>query len=189
MDEAAFAAQQAAYYFKYQNAPLRNAAQWPDPTKLQIAKLPAPEGGVGGTVFWDTGAVLFKNGGNKEKAVEFFTALATDERIWSNSVTGNPDEGIFPAGQVPVLQSQWAQWEATPPDWLVANPWAKSIYDSLETASAIAPCVLAIKQFDTARPEWHKYLSGDVADAKTAATAAMDAVRAVFKAETGQDAQ
>ena len=88
-----------------------------------------------------------------------------------------------------MLQSQWAQWEATPPDWLVANPWAKSIYDSLANASAIAPCVLAIKQFDTARPEWHKYLSGEVADAKTAATAAMDAVRAVFEAETGQAAQ
>jgi multiple sugar transport system substrate-binding protein len=189
VDEAAFAAQQAAYYFKYQNAPLRNAAQWPDPTKLQIAKLPAPEGGVGGTVFWDTGAVLFKNGQNKEKAVEFFTALSKDERIWSNSVTGNADEGILPAGQVPVLQSLWAQWETTPPDWLAANPWARSVYDSLANASAIAPSVLAIKQFDTARPEWHKYLSGDVADAKTAATAAMDAVRKVFEEETGQAAQ
>lgn len=189
VDEAAFAAQQAAYYFKYQNAPLRQAAQWPDPTKLQIAKLPAPEGGVGGTVFWDTGAVLFKHGQNKEKAVEFFTALSKDERIWSNSVTGNPDEGILPAGQIPVLQSLWSQWEASPPEWLAANPFARSIYDSLENASAIAPCILAIKQFDTARPEWHKYLSGEVADAKTAATAAMDAVRAVFKQETGQDPQ
>jgi hypothetical protein len=154
-----------------------------------LGNLPAPEGGVGGTVFWDTGAVLFKNGRNKEKAVEFLTALSNDERIWRNSVVGNPEEGLLPAGQVPVLESLWAEWEASPPDWLAANPWARDIFDSLETASAIAPSVLGIKQFDTARPEWHKYLSGEVADAKTAMTAAMDAVRAEFKRQTGQDAQ
>jgi len=188
-DEAVFASQQAAYYFKYQNAPLRNAAQWPDPSKLGLGKLPAPEGGVGGTVFWDTGAVLFKYGKNKEKAVEFFTALSNDERIWENSVVGNVDEGIFPAGQLPILQSLWAKWEANPPEWLTANPWAQEIYDSLATASAIAPSILAIKQFDTARPEWHKYLSGETPDAKTAMTAAMDAVRAEFKKQTGKDAQ
>ena len=188
-DEAVFAGQQAAYYFKYQNAPLRNAAQWPDPSKLMLGKLPAPEGGVGGTVFWDTGAVLFKYGKNKEKAVEFFNALSNDERIWRNSVVGNADEGIFPAGQLPILQSLWAKWESNPPDWLAANPWAVEIYDSLATASAIAPSILAIKQFDTARPEWHKYLSGEAPDAKTAMTAAMDAVRAEFKRQTGKDAQ
>jgi ABC-type glycerol-3-phosphate transport system substrate-binding protein len=188
-DEAVFAGQQAAYYFKYQNAPLRNAAQWPDPSKLMLGKLPAPEGGVGGTVFWDTGAVLFKFGKNKEKAVEFFNALSTNERIWENSVVGNAEEGIFPAGQLPILQSLWTQWEASPPDWLSANPWAFEIYESLANASAIAPSILAIKQFDTARPEWHKYLSGEVADAKTAMTAAMDAVRAEFKRQTGKDAQ
>ncbi len=188
-DEAVFQSQQAAYYFKYQNAPLRNAAQWPDPSKLMLGKLPAPEGGVGGTVFWDTGAVLFKFGKNKEKAVEFFTALSNDDRIWENSVVGDVEEGIFPAGQLPILQSKWAAWAESPPDWLAANPWAQDIYDSLATASAIAPSILAIKQFDTARPEWHKYLSGEVADAQTAGTAAMDAVRAEFKRQTGQDAQ
>jgi ABC-type glycerol-3-phosphate transport system substrate-binding protein len=188
-DEAVFQAQQAAYYFKYQNAPLRTAAQWPDPSKLVLAKLPAPEGGAGGTVFWDTGAVLFKFGKNKEKAVEFFTAVSTDERIWENSVVGNAEEGIFPAGQLPVLQSLWTEWESNPPDWLAANPWAREIYDSLASASAIAPSILAITQFDVARPEWHKYLSGETADAKTAMTAAMDAVRAEFKRQTGQDAQ
>jgi ABC-type glycerol-3-phosphate transport system substrate-binding protein len=188
-DEAVFQAQQAAYYFKYQNAPLRTAAQWPDPSKLVLARLPAPEGGAGGTVFWDTGAVLFKYGKNKDKTVEFFTALSEDERIWENSVVGDPAEGIFPAGQLPILQSLWKEWETNPPDWLTANPWAQEIYDSLADASAIAPTILGIKQFDTARPEWHKYLSGETADAKTAATAAMDAVRAEFKRETGKDPQ
>jgi len=189
VEEAAFQAQQAAYSFKYQNSPLRFASQWPDPSKLRISRLPAPEGGAGGTVFWDTGAVLFTYGENKQQAVDFFTALSTDERIWQFSVVGDPEEGIPPAGQLPVLESQWAAWEENPPEWITANPWTWEIRDSLANASAIAPSILAIKQFDTARPEWHKYLTGEVPDAKTAATNAMNAVRAEFKRQTGNDAQ
>jgi multiple sugar transport system substrate-binding protein len=189
VDEAAFAAQQAAYMFKYQNSPLRHASQWPSPDMLMIARLPAPEGGAGGTVFWDTGAVLFKYGVNKEQVVEFFTAFSTDDRVWENSVVGDPAEGIPPSGQLPILQSKWAEWEASPPEWLTANPWARDIYDSLASASAIAPSILAVTQFDVARPEWHKYLTGEVPDAKTAATNAMNAVRAEFKRQTGKDAQ
>ena len=189
VDEAAFQAQQAAYSFKYQNSPLRFASQWPDPSKLMISRLPAPEGGAGGTVFWDTGAVLFKYGKNKERAIDLFTALSTDERIWQYSVIGDPAEGIPPAGQLPVLQSQWTAWEDNPPEWISANPWTWEIYDSLADASAIAPSILAVKQFDTARPEWHKYLTGEVTDAKTAAINAMNAVRAEFKRQTGNDPQ
>ena len=189
VDEAAFASQQAAYYFKYQNAHLRNAAQWQDPSKLMLSKLPAPEGGAGGSVFWNTGAVLFKYGFNKPKAVEFLTAVSKDQRIWQNTVVGSPDEGTLPAGQLPVLQSVWAGWEASTPDWLAANTWAYAIRDSLATAAAIQPSVLTIKQFDIARPIWHTYLSGEEADAKTALTKAYDAVRAEFKNQTGKDAQ
>ena len=189
VEEAAFQGQQAAYSFKYQNSPLRFASQWPDPSKLRISRLPAPEGGAGGTVFWDTGAVLFTHGQNKQQAVDFFTALSTDQRIWEFSVVGDPEEGIPPAGQLPVLESQWAAWEENPPEWISANPWTWEIRDSLADASAIAPSILAIKQFDTARPEWHKYLTGEVTDAKTAGTNAMNAVRAEFKRETGNDAQ
>ena len=36
-DEEAFAARQAAYYVKYQNAPTRFAGTWPDPKVLHIA--------------------------------------------------------------------------------------------------------------------------------------------------------
>ena len=39
-DEEAFAARQAAYYVKYQNAPTRFAGTWPDPKVLHIAGLP-----------------------------------------------------------------------------------------------------------------------------------------------------
>jgi len=189
VDEAAFQAQQAAYFFKYQNSPLRFASQWPDPSKLMISRLPAPEGGAGGTVFWDTGAVLFKYGKNKQQTVDFFTALSTDERIWQNSVVGDPDQGVPPAGQLPVLQSLWTTWKDNPPDWISANPWTWEIHDSLADASAIPPTILAVTQFDVARPEWHKYLTGEVPDAKTAATNAMNAVRAEFKRQTGKDPQ
>ena len=51
------------------------------------------------------------------------------------------------------------------------------------------PSGSVVTQFDVARPEWHKYLTGEVPDAKTAATNAMDAVRAEFKKQTGKDAQ
>jgi hypothetical protein len=88
-----------------------------------------------------------------------------------------------------VLQSLWTTWKDNPPEWISANPWTWEIHDSLADASAIAPTILAIKQFDTARPEWHKYLTGEVPDAKTAATNAMNAVRAEFKRQTGKDAQ
>jgi multiple sugar transport system substrate-binding protein len=188
-DESAFTGQQAAYFFKYQNSPLRYASQWPDPSKLMLSRLPAPEGGAGGTVFWDTGAVLFKYGKNKEQAVDFFTALSTDERFWQESVVGDPAEEILPLGQLPVLESVWTAWKDNPPEWITANPWTWEIYDSLADASAIAPNILGVKQFDTARPEWHKYLTGEVTDAKTAATNAMNAVRAAFKRETGNDPQ
>jgi len=188
VDEAAFAAGQAAYYFKYQNAPLRNAAQWTDPSKLMLAKLPAQAGTAGGSVFWDTGAVLFKYGANKPKAVEFLTAVSKDQRVWKNTVVGNPDEGTTPVGQLPVLQSVWAGWDAAPPDWITANQWVYAIKDSLATSQAIAPSILSIGQFDVARPLWHQYLSGEVADAKTALQNAYDAVRAEFKKQTGKDA-
>jgi multiple sugar transport system substrate-binding protein len=188
-DESAFTGQQAAYFFKYQNSPLRYASQWPDPSKLMLSRLPAPEGGAGGTVFWDTGAVLFKYGKNKEQAVDFFTALSTDERFWQESVVGDPAEEILPLGQLPVLESVWTAWKDNPPEWITANPWTWEIYDSLADASAIAPNILGVKQFDTARPEWHKYLTGEVTDAKTAATNAMNVVRAAFKRETGNDPQ
>ena len=46
----AFGAQQVAYYIKYQNAPLRFAATWSDPSALRLGALPKQKGGAGGTV-------------------------------------------------------------------------------------------------------------------------------------------
>jgi multiple sugar transport system substrate-binding protein len=187
-DEQAFSAQQAAYYVKYQNAHLRMAATWPDPSQVRLAALPVQEGGVGGTVFWDTGAVIFKYGQNKQKAGEFMVTLSKDDRIWQESIAGNTETGIPAVGQLPILQSKWTEWEGNQPEWLAANPWAISIKDGLAKASAIQPSILAATQFTVARPEWIKYLSGDVADAKTALQAAQDAVAAEYKKTTGKDA-
>src|SRR3984893_16794811 len=54
-DEDAFAAQQATYFVKYQNAPLRFAATWPDPSQLQLGPLPKATGREGAALFWTTG--------------------------------------------------------------------------------------------------------------------------------------
>lgn len=187
-DQSVWAAQQAGYYFKYQNAPLTYSQSWPDPTQLRMDALPVQEGGAGGTVFWDTGAVLFTDGANKQKMADFMMAISKDEALWKESLVGNADEGIPAVGQIPVLQSLWAAWDANPPDWLSGAAYAKKFFDGMSKASAIKPTPLSVLQFDTARPEWHKYLSGETADAKTALQKAQDAVAAVYKKQTGQDA-
>lgn len=179
-DEIAFQQQLAAYYIKYQNAPMRFAATWPDPSKLQMSALPVQEGGAGGTVFWDTGAALFTYGANKQQAANYMNALSTDQRIWQESVAGDKDAGVPAVGQLPVLKSIWDEYTTTPPDWLTANPWATTVWESLPKASAIAPSKLSITQFNVAAPFYSKYLSGDTADAKQALTDAYDAVKAEF---------
>lgn len=178
-DEKAFAAQQACYYVKYQNAPLRFAGTWPDPGQLRLSALPVKEGGAGGTVFWDTGAVLFKYGANKQQAAEYLNALTHDQRIWEHSVTGNPPDETA-VGQLPVYMSTWEEYRANTPDWLAENQWAFEIYDGLGNAKAIAPSKLSVTQFDVAAPFYVDYLKGEEADAKTALTKAWDAVMAEY---------
>ena len=177
-DEQAFAAQQAAYYIKYQNAHLRFAGTWPDPSKLRLAALPKAEGGAGGTVFWTTGAVLMKYGKTKQEAADYMQALTTDQRIWEHSVTGAPPEETA-VGQLPVYDSIWAEYKANRPPWL--TDWALSIYDGLGAAKAIQPTRLSIAQFNVAAPEYVKYLKGEEADAKAALQKAQDAAMAEYQ--------
>ena len=179
-DEGAFAAQQVAYYIKYQNAHFRFAGTWPDPKLLRVAALPVQEGGAGGTVFWTTGAVLFKYGFNKQQAADYMNALTHDQRIWEHSVLGDVSKSETAVGQLPVYQSVWDEYKATPPQFITDNPWATAIWDGLGTAKAIAPTPIAITQFDRARPEWHKYLNGEESDAKTAMQKAQDAALAAY---------
>ncbi|MFL5759882.1 MAG: ABC transporter substrate-binding protein [Thermomicrobiales bacterium] len=176
-DEAAFAAQQVAYYVKYENAHLRWSAPWPDPSKLRIAALPVQEGGAGGTVFWTTGAVLFKNGKNKQQAANYMKALTYDQRVWEHSVTGNPPKET-PVGQLPVYKSVWDEYAKNRPAWL--TDWAIAIHDGLDKAKKITPSKLSVTQFDIATPFYVDYLNGKETDAKAALTKAYDAVHAEY---------
>jgi hypothetical protein len=174
-DEKAFAAQQVAYYIKYPNAPLHAASGWPDPSKLRLSALPLEKVGAGGTVFWDTGAVLFKYGKNKPQAAKYLKTLTYDQRIWEDSVVGKPPKEIA-AGQLPIYQSLWDAYKEDPPEWLEENTWPFTIRDGLDQARAIAPTKLGVTQFDVAMPFYVDYLKGNEKDAKTALTKAMDAV-------------
>ncbi|HZQ08505.1 MAG TPA: hypothetical protein VFD70_18130 [Anaerolineae bacterium] len=123
-DEIAFSAQKVAYYVKYQNAPLRFANLWPNPAALRLAALPKGKGGEGSTVFWTTGAALFKYGQNKEKVAEYMKALTYNDKLWAESIggSGTGNQKIQP-GQLPPFKSIYAKWKASPPDFLKANPW------------------------------------------------------------------
>ena len=176
-DEQAFASQAVAYYIKYQNAHLRFASTWEDPSQLRLAALPKTEDGAGGTVFWTTGSVLMKHGQDKEQAAQYLESLTHDQRIWQHSVQGNlPEEPAV--GQLPVYTTIWDEYEANRPEWM--TDWAFAIKEGLGAAQAIAPTRLAISQFDLAAPFYTAYLRGEESDAKTALTAAMDAVQAAY---------
>jgi multiple sugar transport system substrate-binding protein len=185
-DLQAFAAEQVAYYIKFQGAPMQMAAAWTDPSYLRMAKLPVQVGGVGGTVFWDTGAVLFTYGQNKEESAEFMQALSNDTRLWEQSIAGDPEGQEIPVGSLPILQSLWSEWETNTPDWLAENSWAFSMREGLENAKAIAPTILSVTQFNVARPEWIKYLSGEEDDPRVAMEKAWDAVAAEYERQTGR---
>jgi multiple sugar transport system substrate-binding protein len=181
-DEQAFASQLAAYYIKYQNAHLRFAGTWPDPSNLRLGALPKTEDGVGGTVFWTTGAVLMQHGGDKEAAAEYMRTLTNDQRIWEQSVTGDAANNRTAVGQLPVYQTLWDEYEANRPEWL--TDWAFAIKDGLGAAQAIRPTVMSISQFNTAAPFYVAYLRGEESDAKAALDKAMDAVMAEYENAT-----
>lgn len=172
-DEGAWASEQVAYYVKYQNAPLRFAGNWEDPTRVMLAGLPKTPNGAGGTVFWSTGAALLKLGTNKQKAADYMKALTYDERLWKESIQGV--DGEAPVGQLPCYQSVWKHYQEDKPDWVA--PWAYLVYDQLARSSAIHNNKYGFTQFFSIGDQyWHQYLTGEVADARTALKNARDAV-------------
>jgi multiple sugar transport system substrate-binding protein len=178
-DEVAFGAQAVAYYIKYQNAPLRFARKWDDPSQLRLAALPKPKDGEGATVFWTTGACLFKYGQNKEKAAEYMKFLWDDEAVWKDSISGIPS-GQQP-GQLPPYQSIYAKWDKEKPDWLEKETWVPLVLEQLKVAKAIPNHAFGLQQFVIGQPFWEKYLKGEEADPKAAMQAAKDAVAAEIK--------
>ena len=177
-DEIAFAAQQVGYYIKYQNAPLRMAAKWTDPSALKLGALPKQKGGEGSTVFWNTGAALFKWGQNKEKAAEYMVALTHSMRIWKDSIGGSSSGH---PGQLPPYKSVWDQLAKDKPDWYTANPWTSLVRAQLDVAKAIPNHPFGYQQFVIGQPFWEKYLKGEEKDPKKAMQDAKDAVAAEVK--------
>ncbi len=174
-DEVAFGSQSVAYYIKYQNAPLRYAANWTDPSALRMGALPTAAGGAGSTVFWTTGACLFKYGQNKEKAAEYMAALTQNPRIWQDSIAGSPTAH---PGQLPPYKSIYAGWEADEPEWLAAESWVPLVRGQLDVAKAIPNHSFGLQQFVLGQPIWETYLTGAEPDPLVALQAAKDAVAA-----------
>lgn len=177
-DEVAFASQAAAYYVKYQNAPLRMANAWPDPSALRLGPLPKAKGGEGATVFWTTGACLFKYGKNKEQAAEYMKALSYDAQLWQDSIAGSASGQ---PGQLPPFQSIYDRWDQEKPEWLQNEPWVELLLEQLQVAKAIPNHSFGLQQFIIGQPFWEKYLKGEEPDPKVAMQEAKDAVVAEIK--------
>jgi multiple sugar transport system substrate-binding protein len=178
-DEEAFAARQAAYYVKYQNAPTRFAGTWPDPKVLHIAGLPKARSG-GGTVFWNTGAALFKYGENKALAADYMRFLTYDLRIWQHAL-GKDVRGA--SGQLSPYRSHWAKWVKSPPPWMA--DWAFTVRKELATSKAIRTHKFGLQQFVIGKPAWEAYLKGDESNPKRALAKAQALVLAEVKKQRG----
>jgi multiple sugar transport system substrate-binding protein len=178
-DEEAFAARQAAYYVKYQNAPTRFAGTWPDPKVLHIAGLPKARSG-GGTVFWNTGAALFKYGQNKQQAANYMEFLTRDVRIWQHAL-GKDVRGA--SGQLSPYRSDWAKWTKNPPSWIA--DWAFTVRKELATSKAIRTHKFGLNQFVIGKPAWEAYLKGDESNPKKALAKAKALVQAEVKKSRG----
>jgi ABC-type glycerol-3-phosphate transport system substrate-binding protein len=182
-DEVAFAVQRVAYYIKYQNAPARMAALWPDPSQLRLSKLPAAAGGEGSSVFWDTGVALFTHGQNKEEAAEYITALSYDAKVWEQSIAGS--EATHPM-HIPPYKSLYDQWETENPEWIQDQGWIWPLREALDTAVAIKNHEFGLSQFQIGKPYWEKYITGEESDPKVALQEAYDAVTAEIEKVGGE---
>jgi ABC-type glycerol-3-phosphate transport system substrate-binding protein len=177
-DEVAFSAELVPYYIKYQNAPLRMKGTWKDPAQFRMGALPKAKGGEGGTVFWDTGACLFKYGKNKEKAAEYLKALTYEPQIWKDSIAGS---SAGQPGQLPPYNSIYNDWKAAPPDWLLEETWVPLVRGGLDNAKAIPNHQFGLQQFVIGQPIWEKYLKGEESDPKKVMQEVKDAVVAEIK--------
>jgi ABC-type glycerol-3-phosphate transport system substrate-binding protein len=175
-DEVAFAAQRVGYYTKYFNAPLRMAQNWDDPKLLHLGPLPKFANGEGSTVFWTTGAALFKHGKNKEKAAEYIRALTYDPQIWQDSIQGTPSGH---PGQLPPYKSIYAEWDANKPEWM--PEFVGLVRSQLDRAKAITNHLFGLQQFVIGKPIWETYLKGEEADPKAAMQKVVEAVQAEMK--------
>jgi hypothetical protein len=152
------------------------AQYWDDQTALRLGPLPKFASGEGSTVFWTTGAALFKHGQNKEKAAEYVRALTYDMQIWKDSIAGT--ETSHP-GQLPPYKSIYAEWDANKPEWL--PDFVGLVRGQLDRAKAINNHLFGLQQFIIGQPMWETYLKGEESDPKVALQKVVDAVQAEMK--------
>ena len=175
-DEVAFAAQRVGYYTKYQNAPLRMAQYWDNPDQLRLGPLPKFAGGEGSTVFWTTGAALFKHGKNKEKAAEYVKALTYDMQIWKDSLAGT---STGQPGQLPPYKSIYSNWASNKPGWL--PDFVGLVRGQLDQAKCIDNHLFGLQQFIIGQSVWETYLKGEEKNPRVAMQNVVDAVHAEMK--------
>jgi ABC-type glycerol-3-phosphate transport system substrate-binding protein len=162
-DEQAFAGGLAAYYVKYQNAPIRMAAGWADPGRLVLARLPRPLDGAGKTVFWTTGVGLVRFGHKKPDVARYTRSITYGDDFWRTAIGGGRAAG----GHIPVFDSLWRDWERDRPPWLGA--WALGVHEQLKHAEPIPPSAAGFEQFKgRARAELDRYLAGEEPSARRA---------------------
>ena len=160
-DEVAFAAELVPYYIKYQNAPLRFAEKWKDPTQFRMGALPKAKGGEGGTAFWDTGA----------SPVQVRQEQGEGRRVPEGAHLRDADlEGldrgqlVRPSGAIAALQVHLRWLESDTPDWLAKESWVPLVRGGLDNAKAIPNHQFGLTQFQIGQPIWEKYLKGEEKD-------------------------
>jgi hypothetical protein len=149
------------------------AQYWDDPAMLSMAGLPKFTNGEGSTVFWTTGAALFKHGQNKEKAAEYVRALTYNQQIWQDSIAGTPTAH---PGQLPPYASIYAGWAASPPEWM--PPFVDLVRGQLDRAKAITNHLFGLQQFVIGKPIWETFLTGEESDPRVALANVVEAVQA-----------
>jgi ABC-type glycerol-3-phosphate transport system substrate-binding protein len=131
IDEIAMKASRVAMIFKYANTVVHAVPDWGHGfgiSEMGLARLPKPAaGGAGGSVFWDTGAGLFKYGSNKQAGANWLTFLLSDERFWTKEVVSS--------GQIPPFKSIYPKIKGKVPDWIYTAysqlPISKAIPNSV----------------------------------------------------------
>ena len=152
------------------------AGYWDNPKDLKLGPLPKFAGGEGSTVFWTTGAALFKHGQNKEKAAEYVKALTYDMQIWKDSIAGTE---VGQPGHLPPYKSIYAKWDANRPSWL--PDFVGLVRGQLDQAKAITNHLFGLQQFIIGQPVWETYLKGEEKNPRVAMQNVVDVVHAEMK--------
>ena len=103
-------------------------------------------------------------------------ALTYDPQIWQDSIAGTPTAH---PGQLPPYKSLYAEWDATPPDWM--PPFVGLVRGQLDRARAINNHLFGLQQFVIGQPVWETYLKGEESDPRVALQNVTDAVQAEMK--------